>query len=236
MCTATLRHDGAVLDLAMNRDERIARGAEIPPAPVPLAGGHAAVMPRDSDAGGTWAGANTHGLVACILNDCREPAEASPTASRGALVAEALACASLADAEALVGARLVAGRFSPFTLLLAQAGTCVVLRRGGRWTAAAPLFLTSSSWNTEPVEAYRARLFQQWRAAGAPEHEGVPAYHFLGDEARREWNPLMRRAETRMRSVIRLRADRAAARVDCWYWSEPALAPAAASHVAVSAC
>lgn len=236
MCTVTLRQRGAALELAMNRDERNARGAEIPPQAIPLAGGHSALMPRDSDAGGTWAGANTHGLLACILNDYRQAAAASPTASRGALVAEALACASLAEAEALVRARMAAARFSPFTLLLAQGAERAVLRSAtgfAREAAAAPLFLTSSSWNTDAVETYRAGLFAEWHSAGEPETEGVPAYHLAEDPARREWAPLMRRAETRTRSTILLRA--AASRVDCWYWSEPALARHAPLHVAATA-
>jgi len=66
MCTLTFipRNNGYYL--AMNRDERIARGTAAPPARIEL-GNVSALFPRDIE-GGTWIAANELGLAFALLN------------------------------------------------------------------------------------------------------------------------------------------------------------------------
>ncbi len=66
MCTLSVitRDDGYYL--AMNRDERLTRGAAMPPSQVNLKR-TVAVYPRDK-AGGTWVASNNHGIALALLN------------------------------------------------------------------------------------------------------------------------------------------------------------------------
>jgi hypothetical protein len=67
MCTVSVvtRKDGYVL--AMNRDERTARGEHARPPEALTLGGTPVVMPRESS-GGTWIAANAGGVALALLN------------------------------------------------------------------------------------------------------------------------------------------------------------------------
>src|SRR5450631_3172447 len=84
MCTLTFipRCDG--YDLAMNRDERLNRGAAIPPSRVG-ANGVEAIYPRDVE-GGTWIAANAFGIAFALLNWNDVPCHARKENSRGVLI------------------------------------------------------------------------------------------------------------------------------------------------------
>lgn len=126
MCTAIIQSVGVGgLLLAGNRDELITRQRGEGPQLHELGRGLAAIYPRDVDAGGTWVGVNTAGLVATLLNNY--PADAAlraPAAavSRGVLVPAMLEHETLEGAwgalEAMGGE---VARLRPFWLLVAWA-------------------------------------------------------------------------------------------------------------------
>lgn len=125
MCTiALLQGPPGHLILAGNRDEQHARGPALPPQHTRV-NGVLALMPIDTDAGGSWIGVNVHGLCATLLNLYQEdttfePQE--PAISRGQLVHYLLGAQDPAHARELLNKydeHLRAIR--PFTLLIAQA-------------------------------------------------------------------------------------------------------------------
>lgn len=97
MCTLTFvpRENGYYL--AMNRDERIARGVGTPPERVDLAG-VSAVYPRDIE-GGTWIGANARGAAFALLNWNDVPNRVSKLQTRGAVIPEVLTSATNREAR-----------------------------------------------------------------------------------------------------------------------------------------
>jgi uncharacterized protein with NRDE domain len=120
MCTLILLHrcvDAAPLVIAANRDEYLDRPAA-PPALLTVPGPPVAA-PLDLRAGGTWLGLNGAGLFAALTN--RATKRPDPTRrSRGLLVLDALTASSAAEAAARL-LSLPAGRYNPFTLVLADA-------------------------------------------------------------------------------------------------------------------
>ncbi|WPB85883.1 NRDE family protein [Sediminicoccus rosea] len=120
MCTVILlRRPGAAwpLLLAANRDERLDR-AWVPPAEhwPGITGG------RDTLAGGTWMAMNRHGVVCAVLNRVGSLGPDPAKRSRGDLPLIALEETSAAAAAQRI-ARLDAGLWRPFNLVLADAGT-----------------------------------------------------------------------------------------------------------------
>src|SRR5260370_426377 len=96
MCTLTFipRNNGYYL--AMNRDERIARGSATPPARLVL-GKTSALYPRDIE-GGTWIAANElgHGFALLNWNDViAKGAKPLKTRSRGSVIQDVVHLRSL---------------------------------------------------------------------------------------------------------------------------------------------
>lgn len=132
MCLVALAwktHPRWRLVLAGNRDEFHARPTTALAAWAERPG---IVAGRDLQSGGSWAGAGPDGRVAVVTN-VRDPGLAAPpeAPSRGALVADFLGGST---PSSLAAAELTsrAGRFAPFNLLLADAGTCHYI---GNWPA-----------------------------------------------------------------------------------------------------
>jgi uncharacterized protein with NRDE domain len=121
MCTVVLGLGvlpGARWVLAANRDELRARPAERARARVTPAG-HAWFGPLDLEAGGTWLGANAHGLVVAVTN--RFGAARDPTRrSRGGLVVAALEATTLEAAVEAIAAT-PPDATNPFHLVVADA-------------------------------------------------------------------------------------------------------------------
>src|SRR4051812_10645584 len=66
MCTLTVATGSDTYRMAMNRDEKIARGAGVPPEMHEFDGTRA-IYPNDGD-GGTWIAANESGIGLALLN------------------------------------------------------------------------------------------------------------------------------------------------------------------------
>ena len=65
--------------LAGNRDEMRTRDRALPPV-VDARGQYRLIYPVDATAGGTWMGANTHGMVATLLNHYQDAQHYQPVA------------------------------------------------------------------------------------------------------------------------------------------------------------
>jgi len=113
--------------IAANRDEFLARPA-LPP--MVLLESPNVVGGKDLKAGGTWLGINQYGLVAGLLN--RRSERSDPEArSRGLLCLDALRCATVAEAAAMVRAQR-GFDYNPFNLLVASpAAAFVAYNRAG---------------------------------------------------------------------------------------------------------
>ncbi|ARS91529.1 NRDE family protein [Natrarchaeobaculum aegyptiacum] len=124
MCTLTLAwqvFEDAPVVVAANRDESLERDS----APPAVRGDDPTVVaPRDGEAGGTWIGANEHGLFAGITNKWND-ADLAGERSRGLLVADTLEAESVEDAAGLVEESTAAIEYEGFYLVLADADCAV---------------------------------------------------------------------------------------------------------------
>lgn len=115
MCTVTLiarRHGYA---LGMNRDEKRARVAGLPPARRKL-DGRAVVFPSEPG-GGTWIGVNDAGITLALINWYSINAKApTPAVSRGGVVLSALSSLSATAVDAAVRTQPLP-RINPFRLI-----------------------------------------------------------------------------------------------------------------------
>jgi hypothetical protein len=108
--------DRLLLRVACNRDELLTRRAALPPT-LWDAGARRALMPIDSESGGTWMAANDAGLVFVILNTYPGGPVRMGGVSRGTIIPTLVGCATASSALAQAQA-LRADRYSPFRLLL----------------------------------------------------------------------------------------------------------------------
>jgi len=118
MCTLIALHQvvtGFPLVVGMNRDEIRTRPAA-PWSVVP--GSPRIVAPRDARAGGTWIGANEHGLVVALSN--RRGRDLTTARSRGTLVVGALGRDRPASVDLLVRSEVDAHEYNFFHLWAAN--------------------------------------------------------------------------------------------------------------------
>ncbi|HEY0946606.1 MAG TPA: NRDE family protein [Opitutaceae bacterium] len=215
MCTLTWWPASTGYDLFFNRDELDTRAPEAPPREE-RAGGVRFLAPRDGEHGGTWLTVNEHGLTIALLNDYAARWRApEPHASRGALVLAAATADSLEAVGDLVAAGDLAhtGAFHLFAIdataspLLAHwNGVRLHVVRG----AAVPGFLSSSSFRTAEVIAYRqARYGSLAQAAARPPLTEVLAFHRRHDPSAGAYSVCMRRPDAATRSIshVQLRED-----------------------------
>jgi hypothetical protein len=117
MCTLSVRTRDDSYLLAMNRDERIARGAgEVPE--VHQLDGTTAIYPSDG-AGGTWIAANQCGITLALLNwndIVQRPLDSSKIRSRGQIIPALGSSSRMSELQAALG-RLDLKRTPPFRLV-----------------------------------------------------------------------------------------------------------------------
>ncbi len=98
MCTVTfIPHREGYL-IAMNRDERIARGQATPPKAVEI-GSVQVLYPRDVQ-GGTWIAASSRGISFALLNWNDAGVVQPKTRSRGCVIPALMGCRSIRNADA----------------------------------------------------------------------------------------------------------------------------------------
>jgi Transport and Golgi organisation 2 len=97
MCTLTVVTGSDTYRIAMNRDEKTARGAGMPPEMHEFDATRA-IYPNDGD-GGTWIAANDCGVALALLNwnDIAAPGKAVKTRSRGRVIPALIDSRSLWD-------------------------------------------------------------------------------------------------------------------------------------------
>jgi hypothetical protein len=142
MCTLTFLPKENGYYLAMNRDERIARGVGSPPERVDLAGVKA-VFPRDTE-GGTWIAANDRGIAFALLNWNDVANSAGKLRSRGVVIPALLTSTSNREAHATFSQLDLRGLL-PFRLI----GIFPEEKQADEWRwDQTSLSYTSHSWNS----------------------------------------------------------------------------------------
>jgi hypothetical protein len=198
--------------VAVNRDERRARAAALPPR-LTTVDGLTAAYPIDPDAGGTWVAASSAGLVFSLLNEPGAAVAPGRRVSRGMVIPSLLAARSVHDVQAHAAA-LDPSRFAPFRLLvlgeegsleLANDGTRLALGRSGPMPR---LIRTSSSVNACEVRAARTRLFAEMVPAGASHSQDAFHGHQWSDNEAASVLMVRPDARTVSRTVIDVFADR----------------------------
>lgn len=187
MCTVSFLPlaRGAYL-LGTNRDESPLRGRASPPE-VSRGTTRNLIMPRDSDAGGTWVTVDDHGRCLCILNGDR-PAVAPPAEapSRGTLLLELAERLTPAEMLHVLQERHAARSLTQkaFKLLVVDPGeenmsaVAVLIEWNGRdapfsRTLRGPFVLVSSSFDPEGVAAHRERAFVSLAAMSTEDPEAL---------------------------------------------------------------
>lgn len=131
MCLLLLQYRtvaAAPVLLAANREEMFGRQATLPSIHV---NGPRAIYATDQQAGGTWLGANQHGLVVGVTNRPKSQLPDRPR-SRGLLCRDLLTCTSAAEATAAALAEMKTGRYAGANYLCCDARTANVLHGGDR--------------------------------------------------------------------------------------------------------
>ncbi len=232
MCMLTVHQSPDAIVATMNRDEALARGPERAPQLHDSGDGSTWMAPLDSDKGGTWMGANSHGVVACLLNaylpgESLRPDTSGKFRTRGEIIP-----ALLQAGDAQAGLAWLQDEFRPevypsFTLLVASPGRTISyewLRQGSarvreiddEW-----IIRSSAGWDSEEIRVWREERFACWRAAGCEEHDALPSFHVLQDPDNIEWSPLMRREWSATRSITQVSVSHGDASVEMRYWPEP---------------
>jgi Transport and Golgi organisation 2 len=118
MCTLTVVTGNDTYVMAMNRDEKIARGAGLPPE-IHEFDGTRAIYPSDGD-GGTWLATNEYGIALALLNwnDIAPRGRAAKRRSRGLVIPKLIDSRSLSDLHEVFSVSNFAGMM-PFRLVAA---------------------------------------------------------------------------------------------------------------------
>lgn len=116
VCTLTVVTSGNTYRMAMNRDEKISRGAGTPPEMHELDSTRA-IYPNDGD-GGTWISANQLGITLALLNwnQITPHVKATKTRSRGRVIPALIGSRSLSGLRAALNASNFIGMM-PFRLV-----------------------------------------------------------------------------------------------------------------------
>ena len=232
MCMLTVYRAPGEIVATMNRDETLSRGPESPPRVHNNGTAPAWMAPHDSDKGGTWMGANAHGVIACLLNaylpgESLLPDTSGKFPSRGEIIPALL---EAGDGPAVLS--WLSDEFRPetypsFTLLVVTRDNSVAyewLRKGqpeinefsDEW-----IIRSSAGWDSEEIRLWREERFAEWREAGCKSIDTLPAFHLLRDPNYPEWSPLMQREWSATRSITQVSVSNGPGRVDMRYWPEP---------------
>jgi hypothetical protein len=213
----------------MNRDERWTRAAELPPALHPADSGQKTwVGPSDGERGGTWIGANSAGVVACILNAYAEGdlelLGRADVPSRGEII-PALLGRDRGNVFRFVERNLDPTPYPSFILMVVTSEKGLI----ARWTLGSGVeyesvdegwsMVSSSWWRTEEVASWRRGRFEDWLVCG-PRFDGLmPAFNLLEEPGEREYSPFMTRSYSGTRSITQISIDRKRPNIHMVYWA-----------------
>lgn len=164
MCSVIWQWNSHDLEVIFNRDEQKARAAAIAPSCLQLEN-TTVLMPLDPVGGGSWIATNEYGLTVALLNNYAvAPNPDKNYTSRGQLVRKLSAYTTRLDAEAALATLVENTSYAAFSLLIWDRNDateslyqwnekdlkCLEIKQS---------FFTSSSWNTEEVQAYRTESY-----------------------------------------------------------------------------
>jgi uncharacterized protein with NRDE domain len=230
MCTVTGYRDGNKMLLTMNRDELVSREPETVPVIVEEAGIRR-LEPHDSRTGGTWVSVNDRGVAAALLNlyrpsDKRLAQQPSSSPSRGTIIQRALSNGSTEKVSEWITEKFDPSPYPSFTLLLTSVNNALRFDWDGEGhLSREPLpekwwLVSSSSWRTEDVLAWRDARFGDWLTSGCTFNGRIPAIHLLRESGLDRWSPLMRRSRAATRSITQIEVIDGGQAAMC-YWPDP---------------
>ncbi|WP_086932772.1 NRDE family protein [Agarilytica rhodophyticola] len=192
MCTVSWLVADTGYHVFFNRDEQKTRAAAIPPKVIQDSDIRA-VMPIDPVGQGTWCASNENGLTFALLNFYQGRWPKGRLISRGQIVRDCAACASIDEARELVS-NLNLSKYAPFSLLLFSPeqeidNGVAMLRWNGRQLEEilqkSPLI--SSSVRYDEVFAARMSVYRDMIGDGAEQTEdsflAMHASHFPSKSA-----------------------------------------------------
>ena len=206
MCTVSwCHHAPGSYALFFNRDESKTRLPAIPPRQR-SDNGVVFLSPADGDHGGTWLVVNAHGLSVGILNhyEAGERYEPDAPTSRGQLVLSLAGCLS-PEAVGENVERLDPTRYRPFLLFAVapEASPQMWVWDGNSLQQHPPaLPLTTSSYQSEAVVAYRQNCYHQLGENPTPEQ--LAGFHRSHDPAQPRFSVRLRRENTQTVSHSRI--------------------------------
>lgn len=211
MCTLSWLPEPGDLRLFFNRDERLTRAPERPPA-VERDRGVRFITPADGNFGGTWIGVNEAGVIACLLNRYHEAPVDPPgdPISRGLLLRSLLVEPTVAALAAAVEGRPLE-RFQPFTIATAEPDAALVLldwngRQLTRSTHGAPgLVRTSSGHDQAEAERQRSAVLAARTRSRPLSAALLRAFHRSHLPERGPWSVCMHRSDAATQSFTEIR-------------------------------
>jgi len=201
----------------MNRDERRERPDEIPPSVHRTGAGAAWLAPTDGARGGTWIGANAHGLALCLLNGYApgESAAAPNAPSRGTLIPLLMDCADARSAGERLRELMRGSTWQSFCLIAADLTSTIACQWRDQVLSAKPFhqqgdwsMISSSSWEMDRVLAYREGRFQEWAAKNPGAPVGLSDLHLGQTRATAGADILMDREFSATRSITQVIVER----------------------------
>ena len=197
MCTLTWlrREDG--YDLFFNRDELATRGPALAPRRERI-GDTEVLAPTDSDAGGTWVAANSHGVSLGLLNGRSAYGPSPDFDSRGGLLRS---LAHLGSTEEVFRALPPLASYRAFSLVVAEPGRELQLAEWDeghlrtRTIADGERPLTSSSLDSEGVRESRARALAEMVGSREPTVAELERFHASHVPERGAFSPCMHRED-----------------------------------------
>ena len=212
MCTATWIRTRGGYEVFFNRDELATRKPALPPA-VREREGVRFLAPEDGDAGGTWIGVNERRIAVGIANGPQGSLEGGDRTfrSRGLLVLDLLAGASLGDVERRLSAVDSSIHRSFALFAIEPGGEAGIWSSDGRQLARRPgghegALLFSSSRDAERASRERQGLLERMtRASGGLDAELLCAFHASHEPERGAFSPCMHREDASTVSFTRIR-------------------------------
>jgi len=202
VCTVSWIHEEDGYQLLCNRDEKRIRAQAFGPE-ILTREGVRFVAPTDRTAGGTWIGANEHGITACLLNGPLKSRDSVGRTykSRGLLLPELLSAPSMAEARERVW-NFDLSPIAPFSLAILEPDQhTTVIEWDGLDKVILPygepyMPLVSSSFEPEIVESRRREEFLRRRdAAGRLDATVLYTFHASHGKSPNAYSPCMHRSD-----------------------------------------
>lgn len=225
MCTVTQYRDMGRVLITMNRDESETRDPESPPT-LRKSGAVAWLAPTDGTAGGTWIGVNSCGIAAFLLNgyEFSKGLVERGSPSRGSIVPQIMERGDWEEVWEWLLQEFTPEPYQPFRLGICSFRSATL----ATWTGSGQLTLesvpsgwcmtTSSSWRSGEVAAWRHSAFLAWVDEGASQVSSIPGFHLSRPSGWEEWAPLMRRKESRTRSISQVEIIPSEGKIEMCYW------------------